>query len=30
MEKMPILILLNSQVYQAPESDDEPEGTIFS
>ena len=27
---MPTLILLNSQVYQAPECDDEPEGTLFS
>ena len=27
---MPALILLNFKVYQAPECDDEPEGTLFS
>ena len=30
MAKMPTLILLISQVYQAPECDDDSEGTLFS
>ena len=30
MEKMLTLISPNFQVYQAPECDDEPEGTLFS